>query len=158
MLELLRLVPDAVRFYDLNLRPGFESPPLVRELLEQADVVKMNQDEMCAIHRQLGLPAETRAFCASGAERFGWRAVCVTLGSRGCAILANGQYYEEPGCPIEVADTVGAGDAFAAAFLHGLAARWGIAEIARFANRVGALVASKPGAIPDWTLAEAEAL
>lgn len=158
LFELLRLVPDAIRFYDLNLRRGFESPPLVRELLEQADVVKMNRDEMCAIHSYLELPAETSAFCGSAAERFGWRAVCVTLGSNGCAVFADGQYHEEPACPIEVADTVGAGDAFAAAFLHGLASKWDIAEIARFANRVGALVASKPGAIPDWTLAEAEAL
>lgn len=158
LFELLRLVPDATRFYDLNLRPGFDSPPLVRELLEEGDVVKMNQDEMHAMHRYLGLPAETGAFCASAAERFGWRAVCVTLGSRGCALFMKGQYHEEPGCPIEVADTVGAGDAFAAAFLHGLAARWSIAEIARFANRVGALVASKSGAIPDWTLAQVEAL
>jgi fructokinase len=158
LFELLRLVPVATRFYDLNLRPGFDSPPLVRELLQQADVVKMNQDEMCAIHDYLGLPAETEAFCASAAERFEWRAVCVTLGSRGCAVLANGQYHEEPGFPIEVADTVGAGDAFAAAFLHGLASQRDIAEIACFANRVGALVASKPGAIPDWTLAEAAAL
>jgi fructokinase len=158
LFKLLRLVPDAIRFYDLNLRPGFDSPPLVRELLEQADVVKMNQDEMCAIHHYLGLPAETNAFCVSAAERFGCRAVCVTLGSLGCAVFANGQYHEEPGCPIDVADTVGAGDAFAAALLHGLASPWDIAEIARFANRVGALVASKPGAIPDWTLAEAAAL
>lgn len=158
LFELLLLVPDALRFYDLNLRPGFDSQPLVRELLEEADVVKMNQDEMYAIHRYLGLPAKMNAFCASGAERFGWRAVCVTLGSRGCAVFANGQYHEEPGYPIDVADTVGAGDAFAAAFLHGLASRWGIAQIARFANRVGALVASKPGAIPDWTPAETEAL
>jgi len=158
LFELLRLMPDAIRFYDLNLRPGFESPRLVRELLEQTDVVKMNQDEMCAIHHDLGLPAEVNAFCAAAAERFRCRAVCVTLGSRGCAVFANGQYHEEPGCPIEVADTVGAGDAFAAAFLHGLASQWDIAEIARFANRVGALVASKPGAIPVWTPAEAAAL
>ena len=158
LFELLRLMPDAIRFYDLNLRPGFESAALVHELMEQADVVKMNQDEMCAIHSHLGLPAETNAFCAAAAERFRCRAVCVTLGSRGCAVFANGQYHEEPGCPIEVADTVGAGDAFAAALLHGLAAQWDIAEIARFANRVGALVASKPGAIPVWTPAEAAAL
>jgi len=158
LLELLRLVPDALRFYDLNLRPGFESPLLVRELLEQADVVKMNQDEMCAIHHYLGLPAERGAFCASAAERFACGAVCVTLGSRGCAVFANGQYHEEPGCPIEVADTVGAGDAFAAALLHGLASQWDITEIARFANRVGALVASKPGAIPDWMPTEVAVL
>ncbi len=61
---------------------------------------------------------------------------------------------EAAGYPVEVADTVGAGDAFAAAFLHGLINRWDLAEIARFSNRVGALVASRPGAIPDWTPAE----
>jgi fructokinase len=54
-----------------------------------------------------------------------------------------------------VVDTVGAGDAFAAAFMHGLSRRWPAAEIASFANRVGALVASRHGAIPDWTLEEA---
>jgi len=156
--ELLRLAPDATRFYDLNLRPGFDSLPLVCELLEQAQVVKMNQDEMHAIRRHSALPAETEAFCAAASERFGLNAVCVTLGSRGCAMLAHGKYAEDSGYRVAVADSVGAGDAFAAALLHGLAAKWDVAEIARFANRVGALVASKPGAIPDWTPAQAAAL
>ena len=55
---------------------------------------------------------------------------------------------------MDVADTVGAGDAFAAAFMHGLDADWPLLDIATFANRVGALVASRHGAIPDWTLEE----
>jgi fructokinase len=73
LFELLRLMPNAVRFYDLNLRPGCDSPPLIRELLERADVVKMNQDEMCAIHRSLGLPGERESFCAAASRRFQWR-------------------------------------------------------------------------------------
>ncbi len=158
LFEILRFAPDATRLYDLNLRPGFDSPSLVCKLLEQADVVKMNQDEMRLIANNFRLPEEIRIFCEVASKRFGWRAVCVTLGSRGCAIFENGKYAEDPGRRIEVADTVGAGDAFAAAFLHGLASKWDIAEIARFANRVGALVASKPGAIPDWTMAEVAAL
>ncbi len=56
---------------------------------------------------------------------------------------------------INVADPVGAGDAFAAAFLHGLISDWPVAKIAAFANRLGALVASRHGAIPDWTVEEA---
>ena len=60
------------------------------------------------------------------------------------------------GTPLEIASiTVGAGDAFAAAFMHGLSLSWPAAEIASFANRVGALVASRHGAIPAWTLEEA---
>src|SRR5437773_8626179 len=40
-----------------------------------------------------------------------------------------------PGYRIQVADTVGAGDAFAAAFLHGIGAGWPLKEIGDFANR-----------------------
>ena len=58
-------------------------------------------------------------------------------------------YTEAPGCPIDVADPVGAGDAFAAVFVHGLAANWSAEDTARFANRVGAVVASARGAIPE---------
>ena len=47
--------------------------------------------------------------------------MCVTRGSLGCTVLMDGQYIEAPGYPVQVVDTVGAGDAFAAAFLHGWA-------------------------------------
>jgi fructokinase len=65
------------------------------------------------------------------------------------------EYIEASGHSVEVADTVGAGDAFAAAFLYGLICEWPADRIAAFANRVGALVASRDGAIPDWTVKEA---
>jgi fructokinase len=57
-----------------------------------------------------------------------------------------------------VADTVGAGDAFTAAFIHAVSEQKPMGDAARFANAVGALVASRAGAIPDWTLAEVDAL
>ena len=61
---------------------------------------------------------------------------------------------ECPGYPVNVVDTVGAGDAFAAAFLHGLAAGWSAAKTGDFANRLGALVASRAGAVPEWSVGE----
>jgi fructokinase len=69
-----------------------------------------------------------------------------------------GKYVEARGYPVQVVDTVGAGDAFAAGFLYGLGNGWPTLETADFANRVGALVASRRGAIPDWTISEANAL
>lgn len=155
LLRLLRALPQTRRFYDVNLRPGFDSPALVTELLALASVVKLNETELQAVSRFSALPSDMEAFCRAGVERYGWKAVCVTLGARSCAILAGNEYLAADSYPIEVADTVGAGDAFAAAFLHGLSRRWGIGEIAAFANRVGAIVASRAGAIPDWSLAEA---
>jgi fructokinase len=152
--RLLDAVPQAQRFYDLNLRPGSDSPELVVELLRAANVVKLNEQELRAVHEFTKLPADTEAFCRAAVERFGWNAVCVTLGAKGCAMLAAGEYVEAEGHRVDVADTVGAGDAFAAAFVHGIISNWPAAEIASFSNRVGALVASVHGAIPNWTLQE----
>lgn len=153
--RLLDELDEAVKFYDLNLRPSADSPELVKHLLECADVVKLNEEELSRVHEFCNLPSSTEGFCRDGAARYGWRAVAVTLGARGCALLARDNYVEERGRPVQVADTVGAGDAFAAAFMHGLSLNWPLRELAAFANRVGALVASRPGAIPDWTLEEA---
>ena len=72
--------------------------------------------------------------------------------------MIGNEYLEAPGFPIEVADTIGAGDAFSAALLHGINAGWAPSQIAAFANRVGALVASRRGGTPHWTVTEAMAL
>jgi len=153
--QTLRALRGAAKFYDLNLRRGSDSQELVSELLQSADVVKLNGEELQRVHEFLGLPLNVEAFCREGSTRYGWNAVGVTLGDRGCAVLADGDYVEAAVHPVNVVDTVGAGDAFAAAFMHGLSLNWPAAEIASFANRVGALVASRHGAITDWTLEEA---
>lgn len=146
--RLLDALPDASRFYDLNLRPGFESRELVCDLLHCADVVKLNERELAVVRDWLALPADLEGFCRTAADRFAWRAACVTLGARGCAMLVGDDYVEAPGVPVAVADTVGAGDAFAAAFMHGLLAGWPARRIAECSNRTGAMVATVPGAIP----------
>jgi fructokinase len=152
--QLAGALRGASKFYDLNLRPGADSPELVQELLRRADVVKLNEDELHRVQQFTGLPSEIEAFCREGAGRYGWRAVGVTLGDRGCAIYADGRYAEATGHPVEVVNTVGAGDAFSAAFLHGLSSNWPITEIAAFANRLAAMVVSRGGAIPDWASEE----
>ncbi len=64
-------------------------------------------------------------FAGDGSTATRCKTVCVTLGERGCAILNQGTYCESPGYKVQVADSVGAGDAFAAALLHGLDAAMG---------------------------------
>lgn len=73
-------------------------------------------------------------------------------------IYDKGSIYRVPGYAVEVCDTVGSGDAFAAAFLHGYDRGWPIVEAADFANALGALVASRAGATPDWTVNEVLAM
>ena len=155
-MSLLACNKSARRFYDVNLRPECYEAGLVRELMSQATVVKLNEEEAAEIARMFERPrpAALEQFCRSYSHEFGWEAVCVTRGARGCVLLIGDEYIEANGYQVEVADTVGAGDAFAAAFLHGLGCGWAPARIADFANRVGALVASRRGAIPAWSVEE----
>jgi fructokinase len=152
---LASVLPGASKFYDVNLRPGCYSPDLVMELLALADVVKLNETEMSSVAGFAGLPGKRlEDFCAAGSARFGWDAVAVTLGERGCAVWRQGDYIEAPAYRIQVADTVGAGDAFDAAMLYGLCRGWQTRAVADFANQLGALVASRPGGIPEWNIDE----
>jgi len=153
--HVIQRFPHARRFYDINLRKDSFTAELVRSLLQLAQVVKLNDAEVALVQQMFGTGETTlEAFCRMYAARFGWQAVCVTRGGEGCALLLGGEYVEAPGYPVAIADTVGAGDAFAAALLHGIHAQWPIPRIADFANRLGALVASRPGGTPEWSMAE----
>jgi fructokinase len=125
--------PHARRFYDVNLRRDAWTPELVADLAVSADIVKLNEEEA----RILGFEHRDN--------------LCITRAERGCTLRIAGQTVEVPGVPVQVADAVGAGDAWAAAFLHGFSAGWPLERTGAFANGVGALVASRQGAIPDWT-------
>ncbi len=157
--RLLEAAPGARRFYDVNLRTDCYEPDLIRDLLMRATVVKLNDQEVREISRMVGQRCGSlEEFCRCYTQRFGWQAVCVTCGANGCVLLVGDAYVEAQGYSVQVRDTVGAGDAFAAAFVHGLSSGWQPLQIADFANRVGALVASRRGAVPAWTLEEAQAL
>lgn len=155
LLELLGRYPDARRFYDINLRKASYNAPLVMELLHLANVVKLNGDEMAQVQQMAGTShASMEQFCCDYASRFQLDAICVTRGELGCAIYKGSEYVEVQGVPVQVADAVGAGDAFAAALLHGLNSGWPVEQVGTFANRLGALVASRPGGVPDWSWGE----
>ena len=159
LFDTMDALPRARRFYDVNLRPKSFTPDLLLELLRRATVVKINQDEVHSLDGILETSHRTpEEFCRDYAARWGCEAVCVTRGELGCALLALDEYVEVPGYRVQVADTVGAGDAFSAAFLHGLNAGWPAAQIGDFANRLGALVASRPGGAAPWSLDQIEAL
>lgn len=151
--KLVEALPGAKRFYDINLRRHCYTPELIAKLMATAHVVKLNDDEAVAVDSMFGRRHDSLSeFTEFWSRKFGWTAVVVTRGPRGCAIRIGGDYAEPPGYTVRVADTVGAGDAFAAAFLHGLAQGWGAARTGDFANRVGAVVASRPGGVSMWSM------
>ena len=160
--KLLKAVPKARRFYDINLREGHWSLATIEQLFSLASVIKLSDQEAesldATVDASEGPSDSIENFCRRWTARFGCETMCITFGERGCAIFKDGKFTKAPGYHITVADTVGAGDAFSAAFVHGLSQGWEAKRIACCANAVGALVASRSGAIPDWTIAEAHAL
>lgn len=157
--QLMEENSNARRFYDVNLRPNSWTSDLVNQLCREANAIKLNEEEASVLSGVFDLPpCPLDRFCEMASEQFEFDVVCVTRGPDGCAIWRDGEYVESPGFVVSIGDTVGSGDAFSAALLHGLQAGWPVREIAQFANRVGALVASRSGATPAWTLEEAMAL
>ncbi|MBZ5491478.1 MAG: carbohydrate kinase [Acidobacteriia bacterium] len=158
-LQLMAAAPAAKYFYDINLRVGSFTPELVRTLAQRAHILKLNEQEVSTLREIGGLQGDSlEQFCRNCLIAFQLDGICITLGPKGCALLLGNEYLEAPGFPMSVADTIGAGDAFSAALLHGMNAGWTVSRIAAFANRVGALVASRSGGTPKWTVAEALAL
>jgi fructokinase len=163
--ELARKLKPARSFYDINLRHGLWNLPLVERLSSLASVVKLNEleaetlfDLTRDITRAPHAVFSLEGFCESWAAAHGIDVICVTLGPAGCMVYDRGQVTRAPGHSVTVCDTVGAGDAFAAGFLHGYARGWPMARTAAFANALGAVVASRAGATPHWTMDEVLAL
>ena len=157
-LALIEEVPSAKRIYDVNLRDGNWSLATVEKLAAHADVIKLSDSEAEFLDATLGTDGEgasIRHFCERWCDQYHCKTVCVTMGERGCAIFHDRVFTEAPASKIEVVDTVGAGDAFAAALVHGMEQDWTMPRCAAFANAVAALVASRPGAIPEWSVEEA---
>jgi fructokinase len=80
----------------------------------------------------------------------GLRAVAVTRGGKGSLLLAEGGWSDHPGVPANVIDTVGAGDAFTAAWTLGMLAEESLDAINARANEVAAFVCGCPGVTPAY--------
>lgn len=148
--------PDCVVVYDINLRPPFYEREWITQSLAKARIVKLNDEEVTVLGPLLGAGNLSAAdFCQWVLDHYPADLVCVTRGGNGCLVVSRDERCDLPGEKITVVDTVGAGDAFTAALITSRLANWPLERSARFANHVGALVASHPGAVP--VLAELKA-
>ena len=147
-------------FYDMNLRDGHWSLSLIERLSAMATVIKLNDEEAKRIFdlKFGSLPYTLERFCQRWSEAFGAQQICVTMGSAGCALYSDNIFQTFGGYSVDVVDTVGAGDAFAAGLLYGLDRGWLPQRIASFANALGAMIASRRGATPAWTVEECYAM
>jgi fructokinase len=152
--ELARSLHSTRCFYDMNLRTGQWNLALVQRLSALATVIKLNEHEaetLFALTHPQGTAYSLPEFCRQWAQAYEIETLCITLGAQGCAVYGKGELQYFSSTPVIVQDTVGAGDAFAAAFLHGYQLKWPLERSARFANTVGGIVASRVGATPPWS-------
>lgn len=149
--RFLAAVPSpALRIVDINLRPPFWSPDIVRDSLPFANVVKCNDDELPVVAEILGLTGSPEAILQQLVDRHALRLAALTRGARGSLLVtADGSSSDLPGTPVEVVDTVGAGDAFTAAVTLGLLAGWPLSTLHAHAERVAAYVCTQRGGTPS---------
>jgi fructokinase len=145
--------PEALRVLDVNLRQDFFTAKILAESMELASVVKLNHEELPRIMQLFDLEHSSRESLEESSARrllttHHLDLVCVTRGTNGSILVSAHETSEHPGFKVKVADTVGAGDAFTAALVHGYLRRSPLAQINESANRVGAWVASQSGATP----------
>jgi fructokinase len=147
---LLELLDRAtLRVFDTNLRPPFYTQSLLEELLAQADIAKMNDEELAIIAGWNGVQGSEADQMQALKEKFRLERLILTKGENGAACLDASGYHIHPGFPVQVRDTIGSGDAFLAGFLSRMLAGAGSPECLEFACALGALVATKQGGTPD---------
>lgn len=141
-----------INIYDVNLRPPFNNKDIIEKSLESADIVKMNEDELKQLASWFNLSERFELSITDLANKFNCSTVCITKGNKGSAIFRNNKLTQQEGFKVEVKDTIGAGDSFLAALIHGILKEQTNEDILKYSNAVGAYVASKKGAIPELDL------
>ena len=136
--------PAGLRIFDVNLRPPFVYPEVVHASLELANVLKLNEQELPALAAMLGLNGSVDRQLDDLVRRYGLRLVALTRGGQGSLLVTAEGRSERSSAAVDVVDTVGAGDAFAAALAMGLLHGWPLDEINRLAAEVAAFVCTRP--------------
>ncbi len=149
-ITLLNLLDKAkYKVLDANLRAPYYTTEILNNLLQKADFIKLNDEELREISRELGSPYNSfEQNIKFIAEKTNTKQVCVTKGEFGAVLYYNDKFYYNSGYFVKVVDTVGAGDSFLASLLIRLLRGKSPQKALNYACAVGALVAGQEGANP----------
>lgn len=139
-------------FYDINLRRNSYTREVINNSLQLCTILKLNDDEvevLTGMYYQKKLDQE--AFLKQLTRDFKIEIVIVTAGDKGCYIFHLGTLSFVKGYSVQVKDTIGAGDAFSAAFIYYYLKCHDVLKAADIANKLGSYVAGSRGAIPEYT-------
>ncbi|MFK7906870.1 MAG: carbohydrate kinase [Chitinophagales bacterium] len=149
LLQLLEVAQTVI--FDVNLRLPHYSKEVLQELMQEADIVKMNEKELETIAEWYDAYEDEQGAMQWLKEQFDWEGICVTKGEDGAVFLDDSGFYECAGIEVAVVDTIGSGDAFLAGFLSQKLAGKAPQQCLDFACAMGALVATYSGGTPKVT-------
>ncbi|WP_221394669.1 carbohydrate kinase [Dyadobacter sp. NIV53] len=150
--ELLEVAK--LKVFDVNIRPPHFDRPTAEYLLQKADIVKMNEQELDTVAGWYGILPDLETQMKFLFERFNLQMICITLGADGAKVLNHDGFFNQSGYPVQVQDTIGSGDSFLAMFLKEYISGSSISIALRKACAVGALVATHKGATPSVSESE----
>ncbi|XOV91993.1 MAG: carbohydrate kinase [Bacteroidota bacterium] len=139
-------------FYDVNLRKDSYNKTIIENSLKHCTVLKVNDEEVVVLSNMLfDEEQDFEGFGKSIMNRYPKiKSIVITAGAKGSYVFHDNQLDFIPTEKIKVADTVGAGDSFSAAFICTYHLSGDPVKSARIANKVGGFVASSRGPIPKY--------
>ena len=150
--RFLDAMPDCegqYKIFDINLRQGFYTKEILCNSMRKCNILKINDEELVTVSRMFGYPGiDLQDKCWILLAKYNLRMLILTCGVNGSYVFTPGEisFVETP--KVEVADTVGAGDSFTAAFVASILKGKPVPEAHKIAVATSAFVCTQNGAMP----------
>ncbi len=136
--------------FDVNLRQNFYTEEILRNSMKRCTVLKINDEEIATVSEMMGYPGtDMEENSRRLLEEFDLNMLILTCGVSGSYVFTPDSVSFQPTPKVEVADTVGAGDSFTAAFISSLLKGKSVAEAHAIAVETSAFVCTQKGAMPE---------
>lgn len=150
--RFLDAMPDSdgkLIVFDVNLRQGFYNKEILCSSMKRCNILKINDEELVTVSRMFGYPGiDLQDKCWILLGKYNLKMLILTCGINGSYVFTPGNVSFQPTPKVEVADTVGAGDSFTAAFIASILKGKSVPEAHSLAVRTSAYVCTKKGAMP----------
>lgn len=135
--------------FDVNLRQGFYNKEILCNSMKRCNILKINDEELVTVSRMFGYPGiDLQDKCWILLGKYNLKMLILTCGINGSYVFTPGNVSFQPTPKVEVADTVGAGDSFTAAFIASILKGKSVQEAHSLAVQTSAYVCTKKGAMP----------
>lgn len=135
--------------FDVNLRQGFYNKEILCNSMKRCNILKINDEELVTVSRMFGYPGiDLQDKCWILLGKYNLKMLILTCGINGSYVFTPGNVSFQPTPKVEVADTVGAGDSFTAAFISSVLKGKSVSEAHSLAVRTSVFVCTEKGAMP----------